>query len=104
MNQIWKNDKEPNVGPDFDPFGPNLGPQFFLQVLPLLVIRHFSKLSSYATYRKTNEPNLANDKKPNFGPDFGLFDSNLGPKFFLEKGLRLLVVVKHCSKLSSFAI
>ena len=79
-------------------------PNFFLQVLPLLVIRHFSKLSSYATYRKTNEPNLANDKKPNFGPDCGLFDSNLGPKFFLEKGLRLLVVVKHCSKLSSFAI
>ena len=33
-------------------------PHFFsLQVLPLLVVRYCSKLSSYAISRKTNEPN-----------------------------------------------
>ena len=40
-----------------------LGPLFFLQVLPLLVLRHFSKLSSYAIQRKTDEPNLTKMKK-----------------------------------------
>ena len=32
MNQTWKNDKKPNMGPDFGPFGPNLDPppQIFL--------------------------------------------------------------------------
>ena len=27
MNQTWQNDKKPNVGPYFGPFGPNLVPQ-----------------------------------------------------------------------------
>ena len=37
---------------------PNLGPQkFFPWVLPVLVVRQFSKLSC-AISRKTNEPNL----------------------------------------------
>ena len=25
MNQIWENSKKPKFGPDFGPFGPNLG-------------------------------------------------------------------------------
>ena len=38
-----------------------------------------------------------NAKKLNFGPNFGLFGPNLGPpKLFL------LLVVRHCSKLSSY--
>ena len=35
-----------------------LAPQFFLLILPLLVVRHCSKLSSYAIERIINEPNL----------------------------------------------
>ena len=45
--------KKTNFGPNFDLFGPNLDPKFFLRVLPLLVIRQRSKLSYYANSRKT---------------------------------------------------
>ena len=38
--------------------GPNLGPNFFSLVLPLLEVRHCCKLSLYALSRKTIEPNL----------------------------------------------
>ena len=31
MNQTCKNDKKPNFGPDFGPFGPNLGPKKFFR-------------------------------------------------------------------------
>ena len=52
MTQPWENGKNPN-------FKPNLGPQnFFSRVLPLLIVRQCSKLSSYAISRKINEPNL----------------------------------------------
>ena len=30
MSQIWKNDKKPTFVTHFGPYGPNLGPQFFL--------------------------------------------------------------------------
>ena len=30
MSQIWKNDKKPTFMTHFGPYGPNLGPQFFL--------------------------------------------------------------------------
>ena len=29
MNHTWENGKIPNFRPDFDPFGPNLGPKTF---------------------------------------------------------------------------
>ena len=29
MNHAWENGKKLNFGPDFRPFGRNLGPQFF---------------------------------------------------------------------------
>ena len=29
MNQTWENGKETSFGPDFGPFGPNLGPKNF---------------------------------------------------------------------------
>ena len=75
MNQTWKNDTKPNFGPPLPPKGkqlmnqtwekgkkPNFVPDFgllgqisarnlfifFLQVLPLLVVRHCSKLLPYA--------------------------------------------------------
>ena len=34
----------------------------FLQLLPLLVVAQYSKLSSYTISRKTNEPNMKNLK------------------------------------------
>ena len=39
-----------------------------------------SKVSSYVISRKTNDPNLKKWQKLNFGPDFGLFGTNLGPQ------------------------
>ena len=50
MNQTSENGKKPNFGPEFGLFGLNLSPYFFsiffflLRVLPLLVVRHCSKL------------------------------------------------------------
>ena len=72
MMQPRENGKNPNFGP----------PKFFSWVSPLLVVRQCPKLSSYATLRKTNGANLKNNKKPNFGLDFGPFDPNSGRHFF----------------------
>ena len=74
-------------GPDFSTFGPNLGPTlFFSRILPLLDARHCCSLSLYATARKTNEPNLRKwQKKPRFGPVFGTFGPNFGPKNFFRR-------------------
>ena len=56
---------------------PNLGAsKFFSWVLPLLVVRQYSKLSSYAIIREAK--NLI------FGSYFGPFGPNLGPQFFLR--------------------
>ena len=43
-----------------------------------------------------------NAKKPNFGPDFGPFRRNLGPKKF--SCVLPLPVVRCCSKLSWYVI
>ena len=48
MNEAWENDKKPNFGPDFGPFAPKLPANFFSRVLPLLVVKHCSKLLTYA--------------------------------------------------------
>ena len=44
-----------------------------------------------------------NSRRPNFGPDFGLFGPNLGPKDFYLWILPLLDV-RNCCKLSLYAI
>ena len=67
-------------------------PQFFFQFLPLLVVRHCSKLSSYAIYRKTNETNLRKWQKANFGPDFDLLWPKFGPQKSFSWVLPLLDV------------
>ena len=92
INQTWKNDKKPNFGPPF-----------FLWVLSLLVVRHCSKLSFYAIYRKTKEPNLRKWwKKPNFEQHFDLLGPNLTPTFFLW--VLPLLVFRYCFKLSLYSI
>ena len=75
MTQTWKNNKKPNFEPDFGPFG------FFLQALPLLIIGHCPKLSSYAIYRKTNEPNLRKWQKKLI---LGLILAHLGLNVILK--------------------
>ena len=89
-------------------------PKIFLWFLPLLVVRHCSKLSSYAMHRKTNEPNFPrkivnqtwkNDEKTNSGPNFVPFNPNLCPNFlFFFSCVLPLLDVRHCRKLSLYAI
>ena len=56
---------------------------FFLEVLALLDVRHRSKLQPCAISRKSNEPQLINDKKPYLELDFGVFGPDLGPQRLL---------------------
>ena len=71
-NQTWENGEKPNFEPNFGPFGPNLDPNIFLWVLPLLVAGRCSKLPPYVIPKKTNEPN------------FDPFDPDLDPNFFVD--------------------
>ena len=66
MTQTCENDKKRNFEPDFGLFGPNLGRQIFLWVLPPLDVRHCCKLSLYAISRKTNDTNLRKWRKTSF--------------------------------------
>ena len=69
MNQTWENGKNPNFGPNFGTFVPNLGFNFFLWILPLLDVTTCCKLLLYAISRETNEPNLKKwQKKLVLGP------------------------------------
>ena len=84
MNPTLKNDKKPNFGSDFGSFGPNLGPQFFA-----VGFTSTSKLDIVSSYHpmqckgKLMNQTWENNKKHNFGPDFGLFSPNSDPKIFL---------------------
>ena len=46
---------------------------------------------------------LENNKKPNFGPDFGQFGLNFSPPLIFLWVLALLEV-RHCCKLSLYSI
>ena len=48
MTKLEKMTKNPNFGPDFGPFAPKLPAKIFSRVLPLLVVKHCSKLLTYA--------------------------------------------------------
>ena len=68
-------------------------------ILPLLVVRHCSKLSSYAISWKTNKPNFRKWWKT-WSQDW--FWSKFGPKFFFISLLPL--DVRHSCKLWLYAI
>ena len=46
-NEVGKNDKKPNFKADFGPFASKLPATIFSRVLPLLVVKHCSKLLTY---------------------------------------------------------
>ena len=65
------------------PFCPKYGSQnFFLQVLPQLVVRHCYKLSSCVFKGKLMKHTKENGKKPNFGHDLGPFWPKFDSKIF----------------------
>ena len=77
--------------------------------MPEIFFMGFTSTSSQTMFQaiswKTKEPNLKNDKKPNFGADFdtfGLFAPNLAPKPFLW--VLPLLHVTYCCKLSLYPI
>ena len=59
--------KKPHYGPDLGLLGPNSSRQLFVIKL---VVRHCSKLSSYAMNLQENYRTKL-DEKTNSGPDFG---------------------------------
>ena len=84
MNQTWENGKKHNFGPDFGPFGPNVGPQNVSWVLHLLVVR---VLSYHPMQFPEKLMNLTweNGEKPNLDPILAclaqmLFPSPTPPK------------------------
>ena len=85
MKKALENVKKPNLEPDFGLFTPNLGPpKFFLEF-------YFHELLNIVPsyYRMQFKVKLMieaweNDKKPNFGPDFGQFAPKLSSQIFFE--------------------
>ena len=96
MYQTGKNDIKPSFGPDFGPFGTNLGHKNFFHGFSL-----YYMLDIVASYHcmqfqgKLMNQTWENDKKPSFWPDFGPFGQNLASP---------LLDVRHCCKLSLYII
>ena len=63
MSHTWENDEKPNFGPNFDPFGPNLGSPIFIQFLLPVVVKHYFQLLCYAIQSKTNEQSFRKCQK-----------------------------------------
>ena len=83
MIQTCENGKKPNFMPNFGPSGPNLGSQKkFSWVLPLLIVRHCSKLSYYAISWKANKPNFWKWWKTLFWAQFWPVWPKFGPSIF----------------------
>ena len=80
MNQTWGNNKKPNFVPDFAQIWAS---NFFSWVLPLLDVRHFRKLSSYPSLRKTYGLNSIK-LWHHFGSDLDPWGSKLGCHSFLK--------------------
>ena len=82
MDQTLKNDKKPNLGPDF---GPNQGHQFFFAGFTSTSNLILFQAIIQCNYKGKVITKLEKIKKtPNFGPDFGLFGPNLGLQIFFE--------------------
>ena len=102
INQTWENGK---ISGPILPSLTQICPYNFLRVLPLLIIRNYSKLSSYTISRKTNEPNFRKMAESLIlGPILACLPTKFGsPSNFFFTG-STSAVARHCSKLSSYAI
>ena len=62
MSRIWENSKKPSFGPDFGPFGPNLGLFFSFFCFSKIWLRqsHHGQLSSCTISEKPNNPIIRN--------------------------------------------
>ena len=78
-----------------------LAPQFFWLILPLLLVRHCSKLSSYAIERIINESNLRKWQKITLGPILTRLPKIWAPQFFFISSTSSS---SQCSRLSSQSI
>ena len=86
MNQTWENGKKTSFGPDFGPFGLNLGPKNFFCGCYLYYMLHI--VGSYYCMQfqwKLMNQTWENGKKPSFGPDFGPFGLNSSCQFFFSE-------------------
>ena len=79
--QNLKNDKNLILGHIRAKFAPPPPPHFFA-ILPLLVTDIVPSYHSMQFKEKLMNQTWENNKKPNFGPDFGLFDPHWSPKNF----------------------
>ena len=75
----------------------------FLRVLLILDVKHCYKLSLYAISRNTKDPNLKKWTKTSFWDWFRLVWPKFGPQKFFP-WVSPLLNVKHCCKLSLYAI
>ena len=106
LRKWWKSKFQAQFWTNFGfNFGPYLGPNiFFVSFIPLLDFRHCCKLSMYAISRKTKVQNLRKWQKKLIP---GLILARLVqiwvPNIFFH-GLLPLLYVRHCCKLSLYAI
>ena len=75
-------------------------PIFFSFILSILDVRNFCKLSPHAFSRKTNEPNLRKWQITYFQAQFCPISAQIWP----QKFILFLLNVRHCCKLSLYAI
>ena len=84
MGHASENGIKLNIGPDFQPFGRNVHPEFvFVSFLSTSSKTLFQAIILW-NLKETNKPNLREWKKINFGPNFG----PIGPKFAVWKFFR----------------
>ena len=85
MNQAWENDEKTNFGSDFAHLAQIWASKRFLWILPLLDVRHCSKLSLYAISRKTYDPNSYKWGKTSFWAWFRPIGPKFKPPIFFSK-------------------
>ena len=85
MKKALENVKKPNLGPDSGLFTPKLEPpkislEFYFHELLNIVPSYYRMQFKVKLMIEAWE----NDKKPNFGPDFGQFAPKLSSQIFFE--------------------
>ena len=95
---ISRKNNEPNF--EKNDKKPNFEPPIYLPILPLLVVKHCSKLSSYAMSRKIDTPNLRKWQKPSFETYFtpsgpNLSHQNSFSKIWLRQSIDIMVSYHH---------